>query len=286
DKAASLKEQLKNIDKNGTGEKKGEMKDLEKALKEGDFKKAEEAVEKLAKKLDDEALKPEEKEELAKQMENLKDKLKDLAEQKEEENRLDELHKKGQLSDEALAKAKEDLKKKKEELKDLDEMANELQESKEFMGKGENKKAGSAMKKAAGKMRQMQNDGKEVEDLEDKLKSVKEAQKALGQAMGQTASRFPGARRSETKDAQYKARNQQQRVDFDSTGRKEIEDFVPGKSFKKKASAEMAGDVKQASQEAPEAVERQRIPQAGKEMTKGFYEALREQADKEQKPEK
>ena len=64
---------------------------------------------------------------------------------------------------------------------------------------------------------------------------------------------------------------------------KEITDFLPGRTYKKKSSEEVAGDVKQASQEAPEAIERQRIPRAAQEMAKGYYEKLRQQSEKDQK---
>jgi uncharacterized coiled-coil DUF342 family protein len=287
DKASSLKEQLKNIDRMGnSGQKDGAAKELEKALKEGDFKKAEEIIDQLAKKLENEELKPEEKEKLAKQMDGLRDQLQRLAEQKDEEKRLEELKKKGQLSDEAFKKAMDDLKKKKDELKDLDEMADKLSECKQCMGKGDSKNAGKSLKKAGDKLRKLESEGKETEDLEQKLQALNECKQCMGSAMGQMSSKFPGTKRPETKDAPYKSRSQQQRVEFDPSGQKEIQDFVPGKSFKKKTSSEIAGEVQQASQEAPEAVERQRVPQASKEMTKGFYEALRKQSEKDQAPEK
>ena len=40
----------------------------------------------------------------------------------------------------------------------------------------------------------------------------------------------------------------------------------------------MAGDIKQAVQEAPEAVEVQRLPKAAKEMVKEYFEKLGNQA--------
>ena len=57
------------------------------------------------------------------------------------------------------------------------------------------------------------------------------------------------------------------------------------KGFRKKTGAEIAGDIKQASQEAPEAIEQQRIPKAAREMMKGYYEKMRQQAEKELKTE-
>ncbi len=70
-------------------------------------------------------------------------------------------------------------------------------------------------------------------------------------------------------------------MDFDPKGKKEIVHFVEGRSFKKKASSEIAGDVKEASQEAPEALESQHLPRAASDMTKGYYESLRRESEKD-----
>jgi hypothetical protein len=50
--------------------------------------------------------------------------------------------------------------------------------------------------------------------------------------------------------------------------------YAPGPSFKKKSSIEIAGEIRQASQEAPEAIEQQRIPRAAREMAKGYFRNL------------
>jgi hypothetical protein len=63
--------------------------------------------------------------------------------------------------------------------------------------------------------------------------------------------------------------------------------YAPGPSFKKKTTAELAGEVKQAAQEAPEAIEQQRIPRAAREMAKGYFRnmaAPREPTKPEPKP--
>jgi len=67
------------------------------------------------------------------------------------------------------------------------------------------------------------------------------------------------------------------RVDFDAKGKKIFDGYAPGQNFKKKGGAEMAGEIQQAAQEAPEAVEQQRIPRAYRDSAKGFYRRLREQ---------
>ncbi len=96
------------------------------------------------------------------------------------------------------------------------------------------------------------------------------------------AGKRPESKPHETGDFKSRVRG-----DFDPKGRKEITGFAPGQSFKKKSSAEIAGEIKQASQEAPEAIEQQRIPKAAREMAKGYFQKMREQAERDTKqPEK
>src|SRR5262245_11599353 len=67
------------------------------------------------------------------------------------------------------------------------------------------------------------------------------------------------------------------RTDFNPKGQMIFDGYAPGQNFKKKTTAELAGEIDQASQEAPEAVEQQRIPRAYRDTAKGFYKRLREQ---------
>ena len=73
--------------------------------------------------------------------------------------------------------------------------------------------------------------------------------------------------------------------EFDPNGRKIIDGYAPGQSFKKRSGAELVGEIKQASQDAPEALEQQRIPKAAREMAKGYFRNLRDQTSKDPKRE-
>jgi hypothetical protein len=73
--------------------------------------------------------------------------------------------------------------------------------------------------------------------------------------------------------------------EFDPKGKKMFEGYAPGQSFKKKTSAEMAGEVRQAAQEAPEAIEQQRIPRASRDILKGYFRNLGDAKAPPPKPE-
>jgi len=62
--------------------------------------------------------------------------------------------------------------------------------------------------------------------------------------------------------------------------------YAPGTSFKKKSSAEIAGDIKQASQDAPDTIEHQRIPRAASDMARGYFENIRKLSGDDDKKDK
>ena len=93
----------------------------------------------------------------------------------------------------------------------------------------------------------------------------------------------PGTRRPTAPDMQNKPYDSQARTPFDPKGKKIFDGFAPGMNFKGKSSVEMEGDIKQAAQEAPEAIEGQRYPKAAKDMVKGYFNNLRGLNEKEQK---
>ena len=69
-------------------------------------------------------------------------------------------------------------------------------------------------------------------------------------------------------------------TNFDDKGQKQISDYVPGPTFKKKSSMDMAADVVQSSQESAEARESQKVDRAAKDIYKGYFENLRKDAEK------
>ena len=73
------------------------------------------------------------------------------------------------------------------------------------------------------------------------------------------------------------------KTEFDAKGQKIFDGYAPGQNFRKKSGAELAGEIQQASQEAPEAIEQQRIPRAARDMAKGYFRNLGGQREAEPK---
>src|SRR5947209_16154621 len=91
----------------------------------------------------------------------------------------------------------------------------------------------------------------------------------------------PGGKRPVGAESPNKPYDSQARTPFDPKGKKVFDGFAPGMNFRGKSSVEMEGEVKQAVQEAPEAIEGQRYPKAAKDMVKGYFRNLGGQKDKE-----
>jgi hypothetical protein len=86
------------------------------------------------------------------------------------------------------------------------------------------------------------------------------------------------------KQKPFKSFDSRAKVEFDAKGKKIFEGYAPGQSFQKRSGAELAGEIRQASQDAPEAIEQQRIPKAAREMAKGYFQRMREQSERDHKP--
>jgi len=75
------------------------------------------------------------------------------------------------------------------------------------------------------------------------------------------------------------------KAEFDPKGKKIFDGYAPGQSFKKKSTVEIEGEIQQAAQDAPEAIEQQRIPKAYRESAKGYFRNLGGQREAQPKSE-
>src|SRR5205085_5083485 len=98
--------------------------------------------------------------------------------------------------------------------------------------------------------------------------------KGLCKALGMRKSEFPGAERPVAPDGPTKNKDARQRAEPDYRGKQRITGFSRGGTFSKVPAREIGGVFQQAVQDAPEAIERQRVPPDAAEMLKGYYENL------------
>src|SRR5262249_60498070 len=96
----------------------------------------------------------------------------------------------------------------------------------------------------------------------------------LQQNDGQQRSKLPGRERPIAKDGEVKPKDEYQPTEVDPKGQQSIRGFTKGGSFKTRPANELGGVFRQAAQEAPEAIERQRVPPDAEAILKEYFRKL------------
>jgi septal ring factor EnvC (AmiA/AmiB activator) len=299
EKARMLQQQLQAKDKMQPNDvpKEGPAKEFSKALAEGDLEKAKEQLDKLTKKLENNELTEKEKEQLGKQLDDLAKKMDRMAEQKDKQEQLKKLAQQGKLSPEALEREMDKIKKDNDKLKDLQKLSQKLSQCQQCLNKGDGGKAAKALGEAAEQVGQMNLDEQELQDLKDQLDRLKDAKSSMckacdgdgegegnnpnfGDNMGR-GGRQEGAqgRRPDGEQGKIRSFDARQQAQFNNKGQKVFDGYAPGQAFKSKPGADLVGEIQQAAQQAPDAIEVQRIPKAARDMAKGYFKNLGGQKD-------
>jgi hypothetical protein len=306
EKARMLQQQLQSKDKMEPNDvpKDGPAKEFSKALSEGDLEQAKDQLDKLMKKLQNNELTEKEKEQLGKQLDALAKKMDNLAQQKDKQEQLKKLAQQGKLSPEALEREMDKIKKENEKLKDLQKLAQKLGQCQKCMQAGQADQAAKALGEAGDQLAQMDMDSKEIDDLKDQLDRLRNARRSMCKAcdgdgesneenlnysdkVQNSKSKAEGAmgRRPDGEQGKIRTFDARQQAQFNNKGKKIFDGYAPGQAFKAKPQAELAGDIQQAAQQAPDAIEVQRIPKAARDMAKGYFKNLggqKEDAGKEE----
>jgi predicted nucleic acid-binding Zn-ribbon protein len=289
-KTEDLKKQLKNIDADPKKAGSKEINDLQDALAKGKMDKAMDALDRLTKKLKEQKLSKEEMQKLADQLADLQKKLERLAENKDLKDKLQKEFEEGKITKEQLEREWDRLAKEAENLKDLQDLAELLGDCKECLGRGGNMKdLEGKFKLIKGKLKAIELSDKEIEALMEELDRLGEAKDALllalnqcrgncdglipGNGMGQ--GKLPGQRRPvgpEPKDS--KIVGARQHAESDPKAEQHITGFTKGGIFSRIPARDVGGAFKQAVQDAPEAIDRQRIPPDAADMAKGYFKKL------------
>jgi hypothetical protein len=165
-------DQLKNIDR-------GPADDLAKAMREGDFKKAAEALEAIKRQLAGSNLNEQQKQELARQLEQMQQKLKDLVEahqaaQKDLQNRIGQLRQAGQTAE--ANKLEEQLNKLLQaapQMGQLDELANKLGQCAKCLGDGQLDAAAEVLGQLEANLQQQLDEMAMLNDAMEQLRQAR-----------------------------------------------------------------------------------------------------------------
>lgn len=178
--------QLKNMDQ-------GPADKLVKSLKDGDVEEALKQLNDLKEKLAAGELPEEEQQQLAKQLDQMQQRLQDLADAHQQakadlQQQVKQLQQAGDL--EGAAKAQQQLDKlnaQNEQMQQLQEMGNQLAEAANSLKQGDAKQAADQLEKLAGQMENMQEQLEEMEMLDDAMQQIADAKEAMNckQCQGQ-----------------------------------------------------------------------------------------------------
>jgi hypothetical protein len=320
--AEALKEQMRQLARTTKKEQsEGPAKQLKQALEQGDMEKAreemnrlskqlkdEQEAEKLQKKLQDKGLSKEErdkaeqklnelkskqmskeeKNQLGKQMQDIKEKVQRLSRKKEDKEKdLRDKADKGELSKDQLQNELDQLERDSSQLSDedlqkLEKLADKLDKLQQALKDGDGQKASELLEEAGNEMGQL-DDESELKELGEKLKDCEGTKGAMCDALD--GKPVPAAgRRRESKDVVTNSKEHRERVTMDK-GKLNIIDTLPGEGFKgPRKPAELTEEIRRASQEAPEAIDRQKLPRSASDMAKGYFDKMRGDREKKEKP--
>jgi septal ring factor EnvC (AmiA/AmiB activator) len=297
EKARMLQQQLQAKNKMEPNDvpKDGPANEFSKALAEGDLEKAKDQLDKLIKKLANNELTEKQKEQLGKQLDNLAKKMDNLAQQKDKQEQLKKLAQQGKLDPEALQREMDKIKKDNEKLKDLQKLSQKLGQCQQCLKQGDAGEAAKAMGQAADQLSQMDLDEKELDDLKDQLDKLRSAKGSMCKACdgeGESEMQIPNysnngggrqegamGRRPDGEQGKIRTFDARQQSHFNNKGQKIFDGYAPGQAFKSKPGTELVGEIQQAAQQAPDAIETQRIPKAARDMAKGYFKNLGGQKD-------
>jgi hypothetical protein len=288
ERADALRQQLQDEARLGKKKKpEGPGEKVDQALRQGDLKQAEDELKRLIRRLD-----PEQQKKAEQQAKDIAQRLKqdDLAKEEREqlERDLADLKDVQPLNDrerEQLEQQLKDLKEQadrlgdmkdgigKEGQQDLKELAEKVGQAEKCLQEGKDGAAARKLGEAAKKMGKLDG-GKERQELAQEAAKVAQARRALCQALdqgGPAAGQRPEAKGGQTAEEQKRVR-----AEVDPKGQLRVRDLVRGDGMKgPRKPAELQEEIRQAAQDAPEALDRQRLPRSATDMARGYFEKLR-----------
>ena len=267
EKTDALKKQLEKLglDKENAL-KEGAAKDLEDALIKGDFNKAKAALDKLAKELKNDKLDAAQQKDLAEQMKKLGDKLQKLMEKDDLPQELKKQLDEGKINKEQFDKAMK-------QFQDLQELADKLGDAQDALAKGDAKKAGEKLDELGNRLGETELTEQEIRDLLRDQGEIDDATRIMMSGMGEgdedgdeegdgmgKGKRPGGRRRANPNDPNSKIKDERTRIQLDPKGTQRMTGYSRGGTFNKVPARDVGSALKQAAQDGPDALDRQRPP--------------------------
>jgi len=242
-------------------------------------------------------------------------------EQQRAENKIDEKEheqKKKELEEER----KQEQQQNEQEQKDLGDLKQKMEKCEQCLKDGDQEGASQAMREAGEKLDEMEKREQNLEDIQGELQRMQDLRESMAKACdkpGQGRDDKEGdantlnrdkdegedkkqdgkptgggkkggvgkGKRPDGKPIDTKSVDGKQRAAWDDKGQK-IDVGTAGQADKVigKSSVSLQGEIKQASQSAPQSVDTQRIPRGYKDVTKGYFKKIGDQKTSDSVPKK
>ncbi|MEO1526018.1 MAG: hypothetical protein AAFX06_11320 [Planctomycetota bacterium] len=276
-----------------------------KSIAKGDFGKAQKMVEQLASKLRKGELSDKEKEQLKKQVSQLKDKMeKAIEQQKKKEqdlkDKIEQARREGRTSDAQKMQQQLDQMKQQsqQQQQQMQQMAQQLAQAADAMQQGDSQSAADALEAMADQLGDMQQDMSELKDLESAMNELSQSKeqmrckscggagcqscKGMGQGMGQGEGEGDGLgegsgrgdrpeEEGDTNSYETQVRGQVQK------GKSVITGFADGPNRKGVTREDLKNSIESAISEESDPLENQTLPRTERDHARDYFNKLRDE---------
>lgn len=291
----SLKKNLQNLEKleGGPADK------LADGLKQGDFEKAEEALEKLMEKIKNGELNPADMQQLQKQLEQLEKSLAEAAKAHEQskqalKEQIEQAEAAGDMQKAAQLQQKlEQMQAQDANMAMMQQMADALSQAQQSMKQGDMQAAQEALAQMASQLQQMNQSDAELQDLDQLMDSLSQSKSQMAckqcngagcpGCMASMPGQIPGMGMGEGQGAGERPEEEDQVDFFDSRVRDQMKlgetvygGKVGGENRKGVTQAEIQNAVLSSMTEEPEPLDDTPLPKLQREHSRDYFNSLRD----------
>ncbi len=291
----ALKKNLQNIDKLEAGP----ADKLAEGLKEGDFEKAEDALQQLMEKMQKGEMSPADEQALQKQLEQLEKTLSEAAKAHEQakqalKEQIEQAEAAGDMQTAAGLEAKlQQMQAQDANMAMMQQMADALASAQQSMQQGDKQAAQQALAQMAEQLQQMNASDAQLQDLDQLMDSLSQSKSQMackqcnGQGcsscMGQMPSQMAGRGLGEGAGAGERPEQEEDVDFFDSQVRDQLKPGetvyggkIGGENRKGTTLAEVQNAVLTSMSEEPEPLDDTPLPKLQRDHTRGYFNSLRE----------
>lgn len=293
--ADSLKKNLQNLEKFEAGP----AEKLADALKQGDFEKAQESLEKLMEKMQNGEMSSAEMQQLQKQLEQLEKSLSEAAQAHEQakqalQEQIQQAEKSGDMQKAAQLQRKlEQMQAQDANMAMMQQMADALSQAQQAMQQGDTQAAQEALQQMASQMQQMNQSDAELQDLDQLMDSLSQSKSQMTcsqcqgagcqSCMGTMPGQFPGRGMGEGQGEGERPEEETDTDFFDSRIRDQMKrgetvygGKVGGENRKGSTQVEIQNAVLTSLSEEPEPLDDTPLPKLQKDHTRDYFNTIRE----------